>query len=358
MTAITIEAFEDVGTWRARRANGSDSDQMSILLDGPPRLAPPSARPTGRIVASADADTHRVERTGAAVDFTDIDDLAMWVRGEQRADGTVEHPFFAEVRLGSTALAPDANANGWRRFVPIVNPRAWEYVPLSLSDLAPQVRSAVSTVWITSLLPTPWTLGIDTILGVRDQILVDVDAALRALLHQQVHVGGGALSAAMAPTAAPPAEPYLRITHNSMRPLLAEATSVPTRTDYAGTGFALRLPSMPVELTYAIEVVSAERTIAAEASCTVLQLLLDNGVLVVNGRPCRLELLDPGTPGFDTSSVGAGLPEPTNLPVPPLFSVPPAYVRIVGSVPRRSQPRVATPPFNAVAVGVDQHAAS
>src|SRR6478752_6330767 len=171
MTATTVEAFDDVAAWRARRANNTASTEISITLDGLPRSRRSPARPTASIVASANAGTHRVERNGAAVDLTDSDDLTLWVRGEERADGSAEHPFFAQLRLGSAALAPDADGNGWRRSIPVLNPKAWEYVPLSLNDLVPQVRGAVTKVWVESLGSNPWKLGLDSILGVHDEVL-------------------------------------------------------------------------------------------------------------------------------------------------------------------------------------------
>lgn len=346
MSSAVIEPFVDVAGWAARRANGTASTAMSISLDGParlPALGEVAAAPTATMTASTAALGNRMALTRPAIDLSALDDLVMWVRGDRRADGTESGTFFAQVQLGSATLAAGAAGNNWVRFIPVFNPGTWEYVPMSLHDLPATVRSAVTELRITSTDGvTGWQLHVDSILAVRNEVLTDTDAALHDLLHRQIRVGNTALDAVFVPTTTPPAPPYLRILNSGLRPRPAAAGDA-TRTDYAGVGFTLRRPSIPAEFTYLIDVVTDERSIAAQATSELLETLLGRNVLVVAGKPCRFELIDlASTP----------LPPVTELPSP-APAVPAIQVQVNSSITRPGPRESAVPPFNAINLEVD-----
>jgi hypothetical protein len=345
VVAVAIDPFDDVSSWTARRANGTASDRISITLDGTPRLPRsfgPARRPSARIATLATAETHRVEWAGAAVDLSDVDDLILWIRGRQRADASAEHPCFASVQLGSAALGVGAVGNDWLRFVPVLAPGTWEFAPLALSDLAPAARGGVNRLRITSIAAVDWELELDGLNAIRSQPSVDTDSAMVALLDGRVIVGGAPVDVVVKPTAAAPADPHVAIRQTGLRAIPAAAATTPMRTDFTDAGFRLRPGSVPVELTYSIDVDSTERADAAQAADSILSVVADTSHLLVNGQPRRIEMLD--ATAAQRAAGAQAQPAPT------------VTVRVTTSMPRTMAAERGVRPFNSVDVEVDQHA--
>jgi hypothetical protein len=349
VSATTLESFADVSAWTARRADGSASTAVAITGAGAPR-GPWRATPTARITAGTGALDDRLERTGPAVDLRPFTDLVLWVRADRPADGSPERPFFAEVRLGSSALAPGANGNDWHRFIDIATPGTWQQVPLALGDLAPQVRQGVTTVRLTCVdATTAWALDLDRIIAVREELLADTDAAVRARLHNRLQLGGTSVPAVLAPTASTPAAPHFRLGNYDVRPDLGRSPGAQRRTDHTRSGFALRPPSEPFTVYYALEAVTDERAQAAALLDFAVAEFVPTATIESGARVVTVDWVDaplwtppPGTAAVPTLPPAASLERPV------------LHLRVSTGRSPAGAAEPAVPVFNVVDVEVEQ----
>ena len=340
MSRLVVEPFDNVAAWSAHRPNGAASAAISVALGGPAQ----TGRPSAVVQAGPTATGHYVERKGAAVDLRPFSDLQLEVRGQRLADGA-DNPFYVEVRLGAAALAVGAAGNAWHRLVPVAQPGAWQPVPLDLGDLAPGVRSAMTTVRLRCLdAGKGWSLALDQILAVRDDMLADLDDALRARLDGLVLLGNTPVPAVVVPVAGPPpAAPFFRISNYDVRPDPARSPSVGQPTDHTEKGFALRPPSVAYAVYYAVEAVAADRASAARMLDAALLELAPVSTLSCNGRPLTVEWVD----GPVTVAPPVSGPPPDH---------PMVHLRVSASQARRAAPVRAVPVSNIVNVEVDQRA--
>jgi hypothetical protein len=153
-----------------------------------------------------------------------------------------------------------------------------------------------------------------------------------------VEIDHAAVLAVVAP-AAPPPEPYLLVTSYGARPAPERSPSPGYRTDFTETGFAIRPPSVPFDLLYAVDAVAGARADVATLLEFVYAELTPVSVLDVAGRPVTVE-------GIDAPQLAlAALP-----------TQPTVYLKL-SSAQRGTAARVpAVPPFNRVDVGVDARA--
>jgi hypothetical protein len=334
MSRVVLDDFGTVAPWRARTAGGGPSTAIRIEPGTARRLGPGTAR----FAADAGAAGHRLERTIAAADLTAQTDLQIWILADRAADGTEGHPFFLELRLGSATAPASTGPGSWHRLLPIAAAGGWLCVPVSLGDLPPAVRSAVSEIRFTCVDGRPFSAHLDAIAAVRDEMLVDVEEALVRLLGDRLRIDGALVPGVIVPAATLPDEPYLRISNIGIRPAPERSATVPTRSDYTQTGFSLRPPTVAYDLTYSIRPVAADRAPIARMLDFVLGEIAPSSTLVVNDRPLAIDWAEP-------PAAPSGAPDD--------FAV-----HLTVSAQRRSTAGYerAVPPFNLVEVEVDQRA--
>jgi hypothetical protein len=292
VSTAVVESFADVASWSAHRPDGSPSDALAIAGGGPSR-GRWRTTPTARVTASTEASGHRLDRIGPPVDLRPFTDVVLWVRADRPADGSPERPFFAEVRFGSGVMAPEADGNAWHRFIDVATRGEWQQVPLALADLAPQVRESVTTIRLTCVDATSaWTLDLDRIIAVREEMLADADAALVARLHEGVRVDGIDAPAIVAPTANPPAGPHLCLTNYDVQPALARSLGAGRRTDHTRSGFSLRPPVEPFDVYYAVEGIGPERAQVATMLDFALAQFGHTTTVESGARIVRVESVD------------------------------------------------------------------
>lgn len=341
MSRLVIDPFDNLQAWSAHGGDGGPSDEISISLGGPAR----TGRPTALVQAAPKADGHYVERQGAAADLRPFSDLELWVRSQRVATGSVENPFYVEIRLGSAALPVGAGANTWHRFVPVAQPGVWEPVPLDLGDLPAAVRSAVTTLRLRCLdAGEGWALALDQILAVREDMLADLDEALRARLDGRVVLANKPVPAVVVPVTAPePKPPFLRISNYDVRPDLERSPTRGRHTDHTEQGFVVRPPSVAYSVYYAVEAVAADRPSAARMFAAALAELAPTSTVTSNGRPLTAEWVEPPT----YASPPATAPPPDH---------PTLHLKVSTSLARRASRETAVPVSNVVTVEVDQRA--
>jgi hypothetical protein len=345
MVHVPVEAFDAVGGWAVRHADGSPSDAVVVdAVDGPPHLAGKAVRLTVGAAAGG-----RVERSFPPVDLRATDDLQLWVRADRPAD--VGRGFTLELSLGSGASGLDAAANTWRRLLPVEDADRWQPVLLALADLPEPVRAGVDRLRLRVVGRDPWQVQLAALAGLRQELLGDVERALVARLDQVVQIGGNGVRAVVAPDAAPPNQPHVRLRPVAVRPAPERARFGEIRTDFTGAGaaagaaagaggaataFDLRPAPEPVDLDYAVDAVAAARADQRTLVEMIVAELPTTGVLVVGDRPLTCEWTGPMVPEGE----------------PP---VPSAPIRIATARSRPAPPEQAVPPFHSVTVEADSH---
>lgn len=277
--------------WSVLQADGvtpsaelSRTDETATVRYGPDRHAL-------RLDASTAAIGHLARRTLAAdVDLSAHDELRVWLHSSRPAAGTPERPFLLELRLGSTALPPDAAGNLWHRYLSAPEAGAWELTRMTLADLAPAVRGAVRTVQLRCLTGLAFRCVLDDLLAVRDRMLEDAERGLFDRLHLGTAISGTPVPAFVyAAGATPPAAPYLRITALAVDASDGRTGSTGTRMDHSSAGSALRPPSFAYDLRYLIDAVADSRADEAALLEFVLERLPPRGELIVNGVALPVE---------------------------------------------------------------------
>jgi hypothetical protein len=185
-------------------------------------------------------------------------------------------------------------SNTWFRYLPAFRAEVWELVRVSIEDLAPQVRGALSVLELTCVDDAPSECNLDGLLATRELMLGDVETEMIALLHQRLSVGGAAVTARVhnPDDPASAAMPYIEIIPRAIQLSAERSTSGETRTDFMENSFRLRPASIPYDLYYDIDVFAQNRQHKAEIYEFVLRTLFPRSELIVNGIPLTLELIN------------------------------------------------------------------
>jgi hypothetical protein len=343
LSAVVIEPFSTVAAWTTHRADGSPSAMLGINASGPPRV-PSLSAPSATLHADAGSDGHYLERAGPATDLRGVTDLLLWIRCDRFADGTADNPLFLQVKLGSAAMAVNDPGNPWLRLVPVAQSGVWQPVPMSLGDLPAAVRGAVTTLRLTCLdAGTGWSADLDAILAVQPEVLADADAALLARLDQQLQLDGNPVPAFLVPQAAAPQPPAFRISNYDVQPDRATSPAEGPRTDYTGSGFAIRPPATVYQIDYAVEALAEDRGTAAAMLSFALAELSPTSLLLGAGKVMTVDWID--APSTAAPPVVA---PPADHPV--------VHLRVRGAQPGVGAATRAVPPFNEISVEVDSSA--
>jgi hypothetical protein len=164
-------------------------------------------------------------------------------------------------------------------------------------------------------------------------VLTDVDAALLQRLDGVLEIEGEGVPAVIVPAVAP-TPPFLRLSHDEVRPAPERARTGQARTDFSDDGFVLRDAPTPFDVAYTIEAVADERADAARMLEFAIDALGSPPRLLAGGLPLGGDWIEPDPEG----------------PQPALRLRLAAWRRAPGAR------RAAIPPFNEVAVEVDQNA--
>jgi hypothetical protein len=288
--SVLVDPFDDARAWQTTAPGGGPSaafvaqtDTSITWLDAP----------TVALSGTAAASGHQTKTTVTAVDLTTFDDLWFWIHSDRLADGTPGWPFFLELRLGSAAVATGTAANSWFRELPVTRAGTWELVKVSLHDLAPTVRSALSTVQIGCIdAPAPFRCNVAALTGVHEQLLLDLDAALVARLSNRATLAGAPVPAFVEQpgSTTPPPSPSIRITNYDVQQADARSPAGPSRSDFRNGTFDLRPRRRAYDALYEIDVVASARPDADLLYELVLTQLGASSELVVNGVPQLVEI--------------------------------------------------------------------
>ena len=285
MPQLTIGAFDTASGWATLAPdNATPSPELTLADDTTLAHFGADARSL-RISGSVDAADHRARKTLPALDLRAFDELRLWLHSDRLADGTPARPFFLELRLGSDALAVDAPANTWQRYLPVTRAGEWELVRVNLRDLPAATRGAVSVIQLRCIdASAAFVCHVDDVLAVRAEMIGDVDAALLERLHERVSVGGVLVPALLYLPENPvqQAAPYIRITNYAIAYVDMNTSGATARGDFTGTSFQVYPRSLPYHLFYEIDVFADTRQHKTQVQEFVLQALPPNGRLVVN----------------------------------------------------------------------------
>lgn len=292
MAQRILEAMDNAMLWSALAPDGVTASTQVSLTDETVVVRYGADGHSGRIDATAAAVNHLLRRTlGAAVDLRPYRELRLWLHASRAATGAATQPFFLELRLGSAALPVDAPGNAWHRYLMVSQVATWELQRLSVEDLAPAVRSAVLTLQLRCLAGVPFTCYVDDVLAVRDEMVVDVEAALLARLHNLLTLNGAPVPAVVhSPSVTPPGPPYLRITQLGIEHSNARTPSTSVRSDFSSAGSSLRPAGFAYDLLYSVDAFATTREDEARLLDFALAQLPPRGDLVVNGAPLPLEM--------------------------------------------------------------------
>jgi hypothetical protein len=325
---LTLGSLLDPDAWAVHNPAGAASHLLTVTA---------ASAPDGglNVAATAGAAGHYAEGTlGAAVDLSTFTDLQLLASATAQAGIGVSG---WELRLGGAgAAAVGAGANDWARLIPSSGALG-SLVLVSIDDLEPAARAALTTVRITRVDPASGNLGLQAIAALREEILADVDAALVDRLTGATAGGEGPIPAVVTEAGvAPPNPPYLRITNFDVRPAPERDSQSRARTDYTSGGFTERPPRAAFDLLYEVTVFADSRAVEAGLIDHVLAQLAAPTSLIVNGWPLSTELV--GIP----AALGATRPDRVTL-----------WVAVHATQRRAITTRPAVPPFAAVDVEAD-----
>lgn len=288
MALLPIDAMDDATRWHALAPDGMTPSTALAMADDPSRARPASSDAiSARVTASAAAKDHVLRRNLAApLDLSGFDELRLWLSSSRPADGTPAQPFFLELRLASAAVALGDPANTWQRYLPVAQGGAWASARLTLGDLPAGIRSAVTVIQLRCAADSPFQCHLDDLYAVREEMIGDVDAALRALLDGVVTIGGNPVPAVLHPGngALSQARPYLQILHYDVVYARERTQATRPRGDFTDQGYRLRAPSNAYDLFYQITAVADDRATQQKMLDAALRVLPPCGALRVNGE--------------------------------------------------------------------------
>jgi hypothetical protein len=289
-----LDDFSNPALWQALAPDGvTPSNALSMALDAT-RIPPGNALSSARIAGSTAALNNTLRRTLAAVDLTNFDGLRLWINGSRAADGTASRPFFLELRLASAAMALTDPGNTWQRYLPVSQAGSWEVLRVSIGDLPAAVRGALTTIQLRCAdASVAFSSNIQGLIAVRDAMINDVDAALRASLDGILSVDGATIPAVLHPAEGPQTQtrPFIEILQFDARYSRERTDSTPTRGDFTNNGFSLRPPTNAYDLFYQVTAFASDRATQATMLEFVLRTLPARGLLMVNGMPLPMEAI-------------------------------------------------------------------
>lgn len=289
---MMLDDMSNVAAWVALAPDGvTPSTELALAAD-PTRTPPGTDAPSARVTATTDALGHTLRRNLGPVDLTAFDEVRLWVNGDRAADGTALGRFYLEIRLGNAALPPDAPGNPWQRYLPVSDVNGWEPVRLSLGDLPPAVRGALSVIQLRCVDAAPgFHCNLDDLIAVREAMIGDVDGALLTALNGVLRVGGAAVPAVLHPAngVLSQARPYIEVLHFDTLYSRERTDAARVRGDFDAQGYMLRPPSNAYELYYQVSAVADDRPTQAAMLEFILRTLPARGQLPVNGQVLPME---------------------------------------------------------------------
>jgi hypothetical protein len=305
MPTLALPALSAATAWAGLAADGvTPSTALAFTLDT--TLETPSADTVSvRIAATTGALGHIARCTFAAFDLSAFDEIRFVLQASRAAPtpagstAATPLPFYLELHLGSAALPPGDPGNSWLRRLPIDDAGEWQLIRVSLADLAPAARGALSVVEIRCIdASQAFDMHIDEALAVRPGLLADVERALAQRLDGRVTIGGTPVPAAVSIAGAdlPAALPTIAIVPLDARCALERTGGDGQRVDFTAIGYSVRSAPQAYELGYAIEALAANRDEQATLLDYLLGELQAQGQLRVAGVSLTMEAVAPSAP--------------------------------------------------------------
>ncbi|MBD2896952.1 hypothetical protein amrb99_59050 [Actinomadura sp. RB99] len=110
------------------------------------------------------------------LDLTEFNELRLWVQADRTAVGSDRLPYYVALAYQDAADGP-ADRHRW--YLPVNAPGGWEQRRIGIEG---DRRSAVRRFALEPLGPAPFTIRLTPLLAVREEMLVDVEHALRESL--------------------------------------------------------------------------------------------------------------------------------------------------------------------------------
>ena len=297
-----IDDSTGTGDWTARKQDGTDSNQI-VIQTAPRRLRDGGAGTRLTITASAASRNHFAEKAIPATDLTAFTELQLWMNANRTADGKDENPFYLKLQLGSAGVAPGAAQNSWFRYLPVTLPGEWQCVRMGLTDLPDAIRKSVTALRLTNLDGGPgWVAAFDGLHAVREQMLVDVPDALRALLAGTIIIENKPVPAELVTAGPPLAGPATLVKLLSVEPLEGEYRTTEYRSDYTDKHFLVWPPAEVYILRFSIDAAAAKPSDRSLLLDSAFQLVSSRRALRVHGADYPMQLVAPGV-----------LPDGTNI---------------------------------------------
>jgi len=291
---LVLDAMNNASRWSPLTPDGVTASAQISMSNDPDKFRYGADGISARINTTAAARGHTLRRTLPPTDLSNFEELRFWFRSTRAADGSPARTFFLRLRLGSATMPLADASNAWFRYVPAFRAEAWELVRVSIEDLAPQVRGALSVLELACVDDAVAECNLDGLIATREQMLGDVETEMVARLHQRLNFGGAAVAARMHnpddPAAA--AMPFIQIIPRAIQLSAERSASGETRTDFIENSFRLRPASIPYDLYYDIDVFAQNRQHKAEIYELVLKTLSPRSELIVNGMPLTVELIN------------------------------------------------------------------
>lgn len=303
LPSLALDPFSTLAAWQALAADGVTPSTAMALSANAALDTPSGDHQSLSLSASSAALGHMARCSFAPVDLSPYDELRLVMRASraapaQSSTGTAT-AFYLELHLGSAALPTTAAANLWHRRLPFNGADTWDTLRISLDDLPAAVRGALSVAELRCIdASQPFVASIDEAMAVRPSMLVDVEAALQARLHQKVSVAGTPVPAVVtvAGNDLPGTLPTIAIVPLDARSALERSAGSGQRCDFVQDGYRVRAGAQTYELDYGIEVLAATRAAQAAVLDFLLGALPPYGLLRVAGTSLAIEAMAAAPP--------------------------------------------------------------
>jgi hypothetical protein len=263
MSNVMIDPMNDSSLWRAVEPDNSTPSSAVTVSEDVVDYGWGADAASLIFDVSPVAQDHRVRRNlGAAIDLTAYDEVRCFVNADRATNGSATTPYFIEIRLGNASLSTDDPLNTWRCSIPVGAARRWEQVRFDIRTLPPAVRSACSVVEFRVKDNRSFSLHIDALMAVREEMLIDADNALVQLLNNKVVINGAPVGAVVFFPEHPPTitEPLIVITNIGISPIPQRRSNTSTPSNFTDTGSLLQGPVCGFDLQYRIVVQAATRS--------------------------------------------------------------------------------------------------
>lgn len=296
MTQLIIDNMDNAGSWTGLAPDGVTPSLELSINDNTSHFRFGDSGTSGFVSGGSGALFHTLRRSLPDVDLTDYDQLHLAVNANRMADGSSDHPFYLEIRLGSASMGLSEPGNTWIRYLPVFRQNRWESIRLSLEDLPAPIRSAVNLFQIRCIDATAaFGCYIDQILGIKEEMIGDVDRAIEALLHNQFSIGGSPISCELhvAGTTLQASLPYILTTQYRFHFSGERTIDTSVRGNFTPDEYLLKTKVWAYDLFYSIEIMADDRADQAGIMAFVLTVLPPMGELIINGNPVPYEMIDP-----------------------------------------------------------------